>query len=108
VLSAIQHHAMTTPATLASFIGIDRAAITRHLDRLEKQGLAKRHHSETDRRVVNILLTQKGDALISDLAAASMATNAKFTTGHTETENDTVRRLLKKMLSKNDADIADL
>ena len=39
ILSAIKHHDVTTPAALASFIDIDRAAITRHLDRIEKQGL---------------------------------------------------------------------
>jgi len=108
VLSAIQHHGKTTPATLASFIGVDRAAITRHLNRLEKQGLAQRHHSVADRRVVNLKLTRKGDVLISELAAESMATNAKFTTGLTQSENDTMQALLKKMLSNSDVDIADL
>lgn len=108
VLSAIQHHGKTAPAALASFIGIDRAAITRHLDRLEKQGLAQRHHSVTDRRAVNIKLTQKGQVLTSELAAESMATNAKFTAGLTQSENGTMQALLKKMLSNSDADIADL
>ena len=108
VLSAIQHHAKTTPAELASFIDIDRAAITRHLDRLEKQELVQRQHSSTDRRRVNLKLTQKGLFLISELAAESMATNAKFTAGLIQSEIDTVQATIKKMLSNSDVVIADL
>lgn len=108
VLSAIQHHGKTTPAVLAGFIGIDRAAITRHLDRLEKQELVQRHHSSTDRRVVNIKLTQKGTFLISKLAAESVATNAKFTAGLDQSEIDTVQAAIKKMLSNVNVVVTDL
>lgn len=108
VLSAIQHHDKTAPAALASFIGIDRAAITRHLDRLEKRGLVKRHHSATDRRTINIKLTQKGTVLISVLATESMAANVKFTADLDQSENDAVQAIIKKMLSNSDADVADL
>lgn len=108
VLSAIQHHAKTTPAALASFIGIDRAAITRHLDRLEKQELVQRQHSSTDRRVVNLKLTQKGFLLVSELAAESLATNAKFTAGLDQSEIDAVQVIIEKMLSNSDAVVADL
>lgn len=108
VLSAIQHHGKTTPAALASFIEIDRAAITRHLDRLEKQELIQRRQSSTDRRAVNIELTQKGSSLIPELAAESLATNAKFTAGLAQSENDTLQAIIKKMLSNSDVVIADL
>ena len=108
VLSAIQHHGKTTPAAPASFIGIDRAAITRHLDRLEKQELVQRHHSSTDRRVVNLKLTQKGLMLVSELAAESLATNAKFTAGLDQSEIDAVQVIIEKMLSNSDAVVADL
>jgi len=108
ILSAIQHHGKTTPAALASFIGIDRAAITRHLDRLEKQELVHRHHSTTDRRQVNLKLTQKGLLLVSELAAESLATNAKFTAGLDQSEIDAVQVIIEKMLSNSDAVVADL
>ena len=108
VLSAIQHHDKTSPAALASFIGIDRAAITRHLDRLEKQGLVQRLQSTADRRVVNLKLTQKGLNLLPELAAKSVATNAKFAAGLVQSENDTVQAIIQKMLLNSDADIADL
>lgn len=108
VLSAIHHHDKTTPAALASFIGIDRAAITRHIDRLEKQGLVQRHHSSADRREVNLKLTQKGTNLTSELAAESVATNSKFTAGLTQSESDAVQTSIKKMLSNSDVVLPDL
>lgn len=108
ILIAIQHHGETTPAALASFIGIDRAAITRHLDRLETQDLVHRNHSTTDRRRVNLKLTQKGLLLAPELAAKSLATNAKFTAGLDQSEIDTLQAIIKKMLSDSDVVIADL
>jgi DNA-binding MarR family transcriptional regulator len=108
VLSAIQHHDKTTPATLASFIGIDRAAITRHLDRLEKQKLVQRDRCTTDRRTVNLNLTPKGGRLVLKLAAESIATNAKFTASLTQSENDALQATIQKMLSTIDTVPADL
>ena len=108
LLSAIHHHGKTAPAALAGFIGIDRAAITRHLDSLETRELVQRHQIATDRRAVNIKLTKKGLLLISELAAESVATNAKFTAGLDPSEIDAMQSTIKKMLSNNDVVVADL
>lgn len=108
VLSAILHHGKTTPAALASFIGIDRAAVTRHLDRIEKQGLVVRDRSPADRRSINLKLTVKGKRLVPKIAADSKATNAKFTAGLTRSETDTIQAMMKKMLSNCDVVPADI
>jgi len=108
VLSAIRHHDVTTPATLASFIGIDRAAITRHLDRIEEQGLVVRDRSSTDRRSVNLMLTPKGERLVPELAAESEAANAKFTACLTNNENESIQSLIRQMLANSDSVVPDL
>ncbi len=108
ILSAIQHHGKTTPAALASFIRIDRASITRHLDRIEEQGLVIRDRSSSDRRSVNLKLTPKGERLVPELAAESFVTNAKFTAGLGQSEIETMQAVIRKMLSNSDAVIADL
>jgi len=108
VLSAIRHHDVTTPAALADFIGIDRAAITRHLDRIEEQGLIIRDRSSSDRRSVNLKLTAEGERLVPELAAKSRAANAKFTGGLTDSENDTVQALIQRMLETSDVVAPDL
>lgn len=108
VLSAIRHHDITTPAALASFIGIDRAAITRQLDRIEKQGLIIRDRSSSDRRSVNLKLTPEGERLVPELGAESMAANAKFAASLTESENDTIQVIIRRMLANSDAVVPDL
>ena len=99
VLSAIFHHKKTTPAALTSFIGIDGAAITRHLDRIVKQGLVLRERSVADRRSVNLKLTRKGLGLLPKLVAESKATNQKFQAGLTSTEIKEFQRAIHKLLS---------
>jgi DNA-binding MarR family transcriptional regulator len=99
LMSAVFHHKKTTPAALASFIGIDGAAITRHLDRIVKQGLISRERSVADRRSVNLKLTRKGLDLLPKLVAESKATNQKFQAGFTSTEIKGVQGAIRKMLS---------
>ena len=99
ILSAIFDHNKTTPAALASFIGIDGAAITRHLDRIEKQGFILRERSVADRRSVNLKLTRNGSSLLPKLVAESKATNQKFQAGFTATEIKGVQRTIRKLLS---------
>jgi MarR family transcriptional regulator for hemolysin len=99
VLSAIFHHKKTTPAALASFVGIDGAAITRHLDRIEKRGLVLRERSVADRRSVNLKLTRKGLSFLPKLVAESKATNQKFQAGCTATEIKGIQRAIRKLLS---------
>lgn len=47
----------------AEAIGQTTAAITTLVDRLEKRNLVYRQHSATDRRIVEVHLTEKGQAL---------------------------------------------
>ena len=102
ILSAIVNDGKTTPAALATFIGIDGAAVTRHLDRLEEQGLLVRERSTTDRRVVNLKLTRKGSRLVPKLVADSKATNAKFLAGLTSAEKKALQEIIQKMLANSD------
>ncbi|TWU27965.1 MarR family winged helix-turn-helix transcriptional regulator [Novipirellula artificiosorum] len=102
ILSAITNDGKTTPASLASFIGIDAAAITRHLDRLEEQGLLVRERSAADRRVVNLKLTRKGSRLVPKLVADSKATNMKFLASLTLAEKKGLQEIMQKMLANSD------
>ena len=103
VLSAIHHGAAETPGAIATFIGVDCAAITRHLDRLEKQGLLVRKPSATDRRSIMLKLTTKGKRLIPKITKHSKKTNKKFLMGLTSTEIDAVRAIILKMLANSEA-----
>jgi MarR family transcriptional regulator for hemolysin len=103
VLSAIHNGAAKTPAAIATFIGVDCAAITRHLDRLEKLGLLERKPSATDRRSIVLKLTNKGKRLIPKIAKHSRETNEKFLKGLTSAEIDAIQAIIVKMLANSDA-----
>lgn len=107
-LSAIHHQKKTRPAELATFLGVDGAAITRHLDRAEKQGLIERKPSTTDRRSTDIRLTADGLRTVRSGHAHSRSTNKKFTAGLSSAEIEQLQSLLKKMLANSDAAVADL
>jgi DNA-binding MarR family transcriptional regulator len=63
VLMSIHIGAATTPFELSKLLGIDTGLMTRLLDKLETKGLVERSRSVDDRRVVNLTLTEEGEAI---------------------------------------------
>ena len=56
-----------TAASLARDLNTDTGAMTRMLDRLEAKGLLTRRRSETDRRVVELALTEQGRSVTEQI-----------------------------------------
>lgn len=50
---------------IARQVSLSQATVTSILDRLEQQGFARRLRSDRDKRKVNILLTEKADAILA-------------------------------------------
>ena len=107
-LSAIHHEKKTKPAELAAFLGVDGAAVTRHLDRVEKQGLIERKSSATDRRSTDISLTTDGIRVVKRGHADSKATNSKFTAGLSAADVDRLLFAIHSMLANADAVATDI
>jgi DNA-binding MarR family transcriptional regulator len=63
ILLSIQRGMATTPFELSKLLGIDSGLLTRMLDKLEAKGLLGRSRSADDRRVINLRLTEKGEAV---------------------------------------------
>ena len=53
-----------TPAAVAQHLQVEPATISRYLDQLESLGYITRGRSKTDRRVVDVVLTNKGVKVI--------------------------------------------
>lgn len=70
--------------------------ITRLIDRLKEAGLVSRTRSQTDRRVIRIKLTKKGEALIAELAAPLVDIHQQNLGHMTEAEMIELNRLLVK------------
>lgn len=108
VLGAIHFDEKKAPSELATFLGIDRAAITRLLDKLETQELIVRNRAGCDRRSVSLLVTQKGKALSEIAAQQSKAVNAQFTTGLNCENIEHYIATIKKMLANGKEPVGTL
>jgi DNA-binding MarR family transcriptional regulator len=97
----------TTVAELARECHLDAGAMTRMLDRLEAKGLCKRVRSETDRRVVNIELTEAGVQSASDIPKILSGVQNAHLAGFSPEEFESLREYLRRILN-NAQSIADL
>ena len=64
VLVTLWSEHAVTPAAVAQHLQVEPATISRYLDQLESLEYITRDRSKTDRRVVDILLTPKGNKVV--------------------------------------------
>lgn len=64
-LRGLVHHESRTLANLAEEVGLSSSTMVGVIDRLEKKGLVVRQRAQTDRRTVNIIITDSGKAYVS-------------------------------------------
>ena len=65
VIRAVRDMSAPTVSDVARAVSLSQATVTTILDRLEARGLVCRRRSEEDKRVVNALLTEKGEQVLS-------------------------------------------
>lgn len=82
---------------LADTIGVDKAAATRAISRLEENGYVRRESDQNDRRSMRVYLTPKGRKLQPQLEAAAKHCIDSMTTALDNSERIELRRLLEKM-----------
>lgn len=92
-----------TAADLVREMYVDSASMTRMLDRLEKRGLIQRLPSATDRRVINLQLTEDGVTLAERLPALYGNVMDRHLGGFSKDEIGELKTLLRKLL---DADVS--
>jgi DNA-binding MarR family transcriptional regulator len=88
-----------TSQELARNIDMDAGAMTRLVDRLVAKGLVLRERSLADRRVVRLSLSAEGDAVTARVPQVLAQVNATYLQGVGESEQDTLKRLLRAMLA---------
>ncbi len=98
VLNVLHHQLAATPAQVAENIGIDRSAITRLVDRLEKKDLVRRQHDGLDRRSIRLLLTLRGEQLMHTLNASACIHQQGFLEQLPKTEYRGLKGNIQKML----------
>lgn len=88
------------PSRLADEMGLSRGAITKLADRLIAKSLIMREASADDGRAQTLALTDRGSALVPDLAALADRNDAEFFDCLTADERETLGRLLKSLAQR--------
>lgn len=88
----------TTAADIARLACHDTGAITRVLDRLEAKELIRRVRSETDRRVINLELTESGAVLATEIPRILAEVMNHVLIGFDQDEFTVFRALLQRAL----------
>ena len=92
-----------TMAGVARDLEMDPGAVTRALDRLEAKGLVRRERSTEDRRVVNLVLTDEGQAVAAQVPAVLAEVLNGHLAGFTEAEWRQLLNFLQRMLANGEA-----
>ena len=68
-------HAGVSMSRLSHKLGLDTSTLTRNIQKLEKMGLVIRSKGSYDKRVQNVVLTQRGDEVIEEIEDILQQTN---------------------------------
>jgi len=98
ILNVLHHGLAITPAQIADNIGVDRSAVTRLVDRLEKKGLVARSFDGIDRRSIQISMTSNGIQLVGSVNAAARAHQDAFLADLPSTECRGLKGNIQKLL----------
>lgn len=93
----------STVAELARECQLDAGSTTRMLDRLEAKGLCQRKRSEEDRRVVQIALTEAGEAAAAEIPRVLSGVQNAHLAGFSTEEFETLKNLLQRVLDNSKA-----
>jgi DNA-binding MarR family transcriptional regulator len=98
-LMIISRGGTPTAASLARDLNTDTGAMTRMLDRLEAKGLLTRRRSETDRRVVELALTELGRKTTTHIPHHLARVYNAHLSGFTAEEFDLFKNFLRRIAS---------
>ena len=97
VLSLIRHNPGTTSRQLCQALNILPPNMVVFLKSFEKRQLVERAPHPTDGRAMGLTLTESGEALIQAAEKTAMDSGLKATSALTESERQTLARLLQKI-----------
>ncbi len=107
VLSGIDRGRWDNQRGLARDLRIEGATLTRHLDRMERDGLIVRTRDPEDRRQVRAELTAAGRGLHDTLKAIATKTGRRACDGLSGDEQQMLRRLLEQIRTNVGGDDAN-
>ncbi len=103
VLMIVQRTGPISIGTLAERLGVSLASASETIDRLERHELVMRRHRTDDRRVVECLLSDRGEALVEEIAGLRMDAMHRMLGVLTEEELADFDRLIRLIGTRLDA-----
>jgi MarR family transcriptional regulator for hemolysin len=97
VLLSLKTRQLGNQRELADAVGIQEATLSHHLRAMVDAGLVTRERDPANRRVHQVRLTEAGDAAFLRLRDAAIAFDRRLRAGLTETDADTLDRLLRQL-----------
>jgi DNA-binding MarR family transcriptional regulator len=88
---------------IAERFGVTMTAASQFADRIERQGLAERHHRRDDRRVVELRLTEAGSALVAGMLGMQRDVLRDLFSVFTPAELEQLERLVRMMVDRHSA-----
>ena len=79
-------------------MNIKDSTVARLIDRMEKEGYVMRLKDPSDKRVTNLILTEKGRKLREEFLPEGQKMSEIFSQNITEEEFETFKRVLTKMV----------
>jgi MarR family transcriptional regulator for hemolysin len=107
VLFGIERGGWDNQRNLAKDLRIEGATLTRHLDRMERDGLIIRTRDPDDRRQIQVDLTPEGRKLYRRLKAAAQKMGKRATDGLSQADQANLRRILARIRTNVGGDHAD-
>jgi MarR family transcriptional regulator for hemolysin len=97
VLTALRGEQWRTQLQLARSLGIEGPTLTRHLDGMERSGLVERRRDPSDRRAVQVELTEAGRELHNRLRGNVVEFDERLRTGVGDEDLARLRMLLTRL-----------
>ena len=98
ILKALYDERARTPTAMCRILLADSGVMTRKLDSLEKRALIERIRSTSDRRSVELALTDSGRLLLRETLPHIVETSNRQLRGFTVDEVATIKHLLERMI----------
>jgi MarR family transcriptional regulator, transcriptional regulator for hemolysin len=107
VLFGIERGGWDNQRNLAKDLRIEGATLTRHLDRMEREGLILRTRDPDDRRQMRVDLTPEGQEMFRRLRSVARRTGERAMTGVSVGDQAHLRRILDHIRANVGGDRAD-
>jgi MarR family transcriptional regulator, transcriptional regulator for hemolysin len=107
VLYGIERGGWDNQRNLAKDLRIEGATLTRHLDRMERDGLIVRTRDPDDRRQIRVQLTSEGRKLYRRLKTTAQRVGRHACRGLTDEDQANLRRILAHIRTNVGGEYAD-